>query len=60
MASKPDAYDFCFGCEFCVNKQFGLWRESVCMFGDYDDSKAIDRIIKRLERCPKEKDGEQE
>ena len=58
--SKPDEYDFCFGCEFCVDKLFGLRRESVCTFGDYDDRNAFNRIIKRLERCPKEKDGEQE
>ena len=58
MANKPDEYDFCFKCEYCIQKLFGLWREAVCTFDGYDELNAFDRLIKKLDHCPKEKKGE--
>jgi len=58
--SKPDEHDLCFGCECCVPKRFGVWVECVCTFNGDDNSTVFGRLIKKMDRCPKEKDGEQE
>ena len=58
--SKPDQYDFCFGCEHLKEKWVGWWRECVCTYNGDDDRTAFDRLIKRLDKCPKEKDGDGE
>ena len=58
--NKPDPYDFCFGCEHLHQKRFGWWNEYVCTFNGNDDRTVIDRLIERLDKCPKTKDGEQE
>ena len=53
-ATKPDPYDFCFGCEYCNSKQIMLWREYFCTFNCDINSVGLERLIKRLDKCPKE------
>ena len=58
--SKPDEYDFCFGCEYLNKKHVMYWNVAVCTFNGDDDNTFMKRVIKTLDKCPKEKAGEQE
>ena len=51
---KPDAYDYCFGCEYLSTKSFAYFGEYVCTFNGDDDRTVLKRRIKKLDKCPKE------